>query len=223
MHPASYASLGPNFPELVEASGAKIVRNSEKKSSWQLTDSAWKQLLVWLDQGSDSRGQRYLEIRQRLVAFFDRKNCAMPDALADETLNRVARRLEEEERIETDAPAHYCYIVARYVFLESLRQRRLSEVSVHEIRHLRPVHDPTPMQADEGHEKRLDCLDQCVGRLDQASREIITRYYQGSERIKIENRRALAAELGLSANALTIRACRIRAKLESCVKQCAGD
>jgi DNA-directed RNA polymerase specialized sigma24 family protein len=143
--------------------------------------------------------------------------------LADETLNRVARRLEEEGRIETDAPAHYCYIVARYVFLESLRQRRQSEVSVHEIRQLRPVHEPRLLDPDDGREKRLDCLDQCVGQLDSASREIITRYYQGSERVKIENRRTLAAEMGLSANALTIRACRIRAKLETCVRQCAGE
>jgi hypothetical protein len=35
-------------------------------------------------------------MHHRLVAYFDRKNCSSPADLADETLNRVARRLEEE-------------------------------------------------------------------------------------------------------------------------------
>jgi hypothetical protein len=43
-----------------------------------------------------SGSQRYLEMRHRLVAYFDRKNCISPADLADETLNHVARRLEEE-------------------------------------------------------------------------------------------------------------------------------
>lgn len=70
-----------------------------------------------------SDGQNYLEMRQRLVAYFDRKNCSAPNELADETLNRVTRRLEEENLTDSEAPAaKYCYIVARFVFLEYLRR-----------------------------------------------------------------------------------------------------
>lgn len=222
MDPPAYATVihgGGSCPKTT----LKIVRNLEKKSSWQLTDSAWKQLLSWLDQGTDSGGKRYLEIRRRLVAYFDRKNCSMPDALADETLNRVARRLEEEGAIETDAPAHYCYIVARYVFLEYLRQQQKTELSAQELRRVPAAPHSDPFGIDEGKERRLECLDQCVGKLDGATRELIVRYYHGNERAKIDNRRALATELGLSANALTIRACRIRGKLETCVRQCAEE
>src|SRR5687768_6794611 len=93
------------------------------KSDWILTQNSFRKLLIWLDEGKDSGGHSYLEIRLRLVQYFDRKNCASPDELADETLNRVARRLEEEGSIVSDAPAHYCYIIARYVFLESLRRK----------------------------------------------------------------------------------------------------
>ena len=63
-------------------------------------------------------------MRGRLVAYFDRKNCPVPDELADETLNRVARRIEEKGVTEADAPARYCYIVARFVFMEQLRGRK---------------------------------------------------------------------------------------------------
>ena len=68
----------------------------------------------------------------------------------------------------------------------------------------------------------LDCLERCTAQLEPTSREIIPGYYFGRERAKIENRRALAQSLGISTNALTIRACRIRDKLEVCVRECAA-
>src|SRR5262245_51894182 len=96
----------------------------ERKTDWALSPSAFRRLMEWLDAGVYSGGQSYLEIRQRLVAYFDRKNCATPEELADETLNRVARRLEEEGNITGDAPARYCYIVARFVLLEFFRHQK---------------------------------------------------------------------------------------------------
>jgi len=70
--------------------------NERLKRDPSTSPNAFRQFLNWLDDGSDSRGEKYLEMRRRLVAYFDRKNCVAPDDLADETLNRVARRLEEE-------------------------------------------------------------------------------------------------------------------------------
>ena len=86
----------------------------QQKKDWTLTSAAFDALLKWLDEGIDSEGLRYLEIRRRLVAYFDRKNCQAPAERADETLNRVARRLEEEVAIESETPAKYCYTVARF-------------------------------------------------------------------------------------------------------------
>jgi hypothetical protein len=54
-----------------------------------------------------SGGQRYLDMRRRLVRYFERKRCLNPDDLAHETLNRVARRLEEAGQIVDAAPARY--------------------------------------------------------------------------------------------------------------------
>ena len=101
---------------------------------WQLDETTFHRLLQWLDQGNDSDGERYVEIRDRLVRYFGRRNCLAPDDLADETLNRVARRLEEQVEIDDVGPAHYCYIVAKFVFLESLRLRAREAVSLNDIR-----------------------------------------------------------------------------------------
>ena len=74
-------------------------------------------------------------MRRRLVVYFQRKRCLTPDDLADETLNRVTRRLEEQGSITDATPARYCYIVAKFVLLEHLRDpevRRIRDVDVGE-------------------------------------------------------------------------------------------
>jgi DNA-directed RNA polymerase specialized sigma24 family protein len=200
-------------------------RKGGKKRDWTLNPRAFQRLLIWLDEGANSDGQKYLEMRRRLAAYFDRKNCPMPDELADETLNRVARRLEEEGAIEGDTPASYCYIVARFVFMEHLREMQKDSTLTNHLRQQPHADHLIASEVDNEQkikEQRLSCLEQCLNRLESVSREIIARYYVGKARVKIEHRRALAEELGITMNALSIRACRIRDKLEACVRECVG-
>ena len=198
-------------------------QKASSKRDWTLTGSAFERLLGWLGKDSEPGGECYLEMRRRLVLYFDRKNCLSPDELADETLNRVARRLEEEGVIISDTPAHYCYIVARLVFLESLRQRQREE-SLDERLSAHPTicvaASPDASEVEEERQRRWECLDRCTGNLKPDERELIVNYYREEERAKIENRRAMAAKLGVTSNALSIRACRIRDKLETCMREC---
>jgi len=188
------------------------------------TALGFRQFLSWLDAGVDSNGEKYLEMRRRLVAYFDRKNCVSPDELADETLNRVAQRLEEVGSITGTTPAQYCYVTAKFVFLEYLRSHARGGASLEEM---------SPDKADsalsrsgrqdndaENKEHLSDCLERCLEKLVSPDRQLILEYYRGEQRTKIENRRSLATALRLSVNALTIRASRIRNKLELCVKDC---
>jgi DNA-directed RNA polymerase specialized sigma24 family protein len=201
-------------------------KEGERTRDWTLTPGALQRLLTWLDGATNSDGRQYLEMQRRLLAYFERKNCSNPDELADQTLNRVARRLEAEDVIEDDTPAKYCYIVARFVFMEHLRERRKDHALMEDIRRHPAGQMPGVSAAGDEkalREKMLSCLEQCTGRLEPLNREIITRYYTGKERVKIENRRALAASLGLTVNAVSIRACRIRDKLEECVTRCACE
>jgi DNA-directed RNA polymerase specialized sigma24 family protein len=211
--------LGATEAVIESPSGEPAAEASDKKN-WTTTASAFQRLLKWLDGETNSEGQKYLEMRCRLVAYFDRKNCTTPDDLADETLNRVARRLEEENISDTQEPAKYCYIVARFVFLEHLRSSRREGALANDL--LRSATKATAIfdQAQDDQNIMLTCLEGCIKGLEPESRQIIHGYYIGKEREKIENRRSLAQALGLTSNALSIRACRIRAKLEKCVREC---
>ncbi len=109
-----------------------------------LTRDSLQRLLNWLDGGANSDGYSYVEIRRRLRDYFARKNCRPADDLADETLTRVARRLEEEGITLTETPARYCYIVARFVFLEHLREANAHRVVAHPSIDVAP--QPPPRQ-----------------------------------------------------------------------------
>jgi DNA-directed RNA polymerase specialized sigma24 family protein len=199
----------------------------ELKKEWAPAQDAFRQFLEWLDEGVDSDGQRYLELRRRLVFYFDRKNCFASDELADETLSRVAQKLEEKGSITGLSPAHYCYVIAKFVFLEHLRQAKRGQAGLDELRHVRLSSSGEASskgeQITQSGERSHDCLDSCLAKLPAADRELILEYYQGEQRAKIERRSLLAGRLGLSMNALTIRACRIRNKLEACVKACCAE
>jgi hypothetical protein len=57
--------------------------------------------------------------RQRLIKFFEWRGLFFPDELADETLDRTTRKIDEGEQIEKNVIA-LVLGAARFVFLESL-------------------------------------------------------------------------------------------------------
>ena len=118
------------------------------------------------------------------------------------------------------SPAHYCYVVAKFVFLEYLRRPEQSQPSLEDLTFAPQSGDsPSPAIASLAQE-RMECLELCLGKITEPDRELILEYYQGEQRTKIERRANLAERLKLTLNALSIRACRIRNKLEDCVRKC---
>jgi DNA-directed RNA polymerase specialized sigma24 family protein len=186
----------------------------------ETSGTPFTRLLQWLDEGSDSRGERYLEMRRRLVAYFDRRSRPAADVLADETFDRVSRTLEESGCIKVTPPARYCYVVARFVLLEDIR-RGDRNVPYDEARPVLPQRGSVgSAAAEEATEGALDCLSRCLETLKTRDRELIVDYYRDARRERIDRRRGLAARLGITMNALSIRAWRLRASLESCVGAC---
>lgn len=177
---------------------------------WSATADDFGAFIEWLDAGTESGGQSYIDMHARLVGYFARKGCTAPDDLADETLTRVARRLQEEGAITDVAPPQYCYIVARFVLLEYLRSadRKRGELA-QDVGERRS--DP-----DSDTEDLLARLDECLDRLSAPDRELILSYYSGDGPSRIAMRRKLAAKHGVSLNALAIRASRLRERLRIC-------
>lgn len=189
-----------------------------------LTSASFDSLLAYLGPDRESAARAYLELRRALFIFFATRGVASPDEMTDETINRVARRLSEGELITTETPSNYFYGVARNVWRESLAKSNV----------LIPLSDDNPgesaqatpydllLNASERIETEIkhECLEKCLGRLDPEDRKIIISYYKFSGGEKIENRKRLGADLGLSNNTLRQRVARLRSRLAECVSIC---
>jgi len=92
--------------------------------SWTLDGQSFDRLLGLLDSDRDRAGERYELIRTQLVRIFEWRGCPYPESLADETIDRVGRRLEQGEQIRAADPALYFYGVARNVLKEYWTERR---------------------------------------------------------------------------------------------------
>jgi hypothetical protein len=99
----------------------------------------------------------------------------------------VARRLEEEGAITDTPPARYCYIVARFVFLEYVRREPIQS----NLADLTLAAPRGPDAVAEQREQLLDRVDRCLQRLDADERTLILEYIP--RRTTDENRAASQA------------------------------
>jgi len=177
----------------------------------EITQEQFEQLLGWLDPDREKAGLRYEWIRRRLIKIFVCRGSAIPEELADRTINRVARKLSEIRSTYVGEPANYFGGVASNIFREALKKAKLPSIGM-------PA--PGPPTAGDREERMRDCFEKCVAQLSAADRDLVVSYYQQEKQAKIDHRKDLAARLGLGINALRIRACRIRSHLQDCVEQC---
>jgi DNA-directed RNA polymerase specialized sigma24 family protein len=181
-------------------------KNSEKKE-WVLTQNAFDNLLAWLDSDREKAGEKYEKIRLKLIKIFVCRGCSTPEELADETINRVTRKVQEIADTYVGDPALYFSNVAQKIFLEYLRKKP------------EPAAPPEPDPVEDS-EPEYECLDQCMQKLTLNNRELILEYYKEEKQAKIDSRKKIADRLGVGLNALRIRTNRIRATLEECVSEC---
>jgi DNA-directed RNA polymerase specialized sigma24 family protein len=170
-------------------------------------------LLAALHADPDTAGHAYEHLRRALIRFFECRGVHPPDECADVALERLERKLLEPTPI---LDLHgYAYGIAKMVMLERLR--RPAAVPLREARE--PI-QPLPTSGELRAERVRGCFDGCVHALSDASRTLVLRYYEADGRARIDRRRQLARELGVSENALRIRIQRLRDQLEACISAC---
>jgi len=184
----------------------------QPKSEWVVTQAAFDGFLAALDKDREKAGEKYEYIRFRLLKYFEWCGSDVPDIDTDETINRVTRRIYEGQDVYNING--YIYGVAKLVHAESLKwqNRRvvLDEGSFIEL----------PSSAEVEVANYHECLERCLGCLNDEDREVITEYYRYKKTEKIDGRKRLAARLGISLNTLRVKMHRQRMNLEACVEKC---
>ncbi len=176
-------------------------------------------LLAALDADVATAAEKYQTLRYKLVNLLTWKGCTNADAddLADRTLDRVASKIADGEKIENVGA--YAGSVARFILLEHNRKRR-EDAAGDDLPDV-PVNPDVEILRDR--DDRMDCLRECLASTipNPTDQKIIVGYYdtESNEKNKAARKR-LAESLGMTIGALKVKACRLRDKLERCINDC---
>jgi len=183
------------------------------KKDWILTPEAFELLLALLDENREEAGKKYEELRSALEKFFEWRGARFSEELADETLDRAARKIAAGEVVRS--LHHYCIGVARLVLLEAFKRRTSDERGRAEF-----ARSATALTAPSETVEAEQCLTHCLDRLQPDNRELVIRYYDGDGGAKAVIRRSLSERFRLPGSALRMRVLRLREALELCVSRC---
>ena len=174
-----------------------------------INEESFESLLAWLDPDREVAGQKYEVIRAGLIRIFVSKGFSDAEDLADETMNRVMKKLPEIRDTYVGDPARYFHGVARFIVREMVRRK---EIAVEDV--------PAFSSEAEVYSDEYDCLLKCLRFLASDKRDLILDYYIYDGRDKIAQHRRMANELGITEGALRGRAHHVRGNLEKCIQQC---
>ena len=172
------------------------------------TPEEFAKLLAWLNSDSDEAGRMFTLIHSRLIRVFAARGCVDAEALADEVINRVAVRIDKVITSYSD-PLRCCLGFVEFVYQEYQREEQ-KRLTVIELQH----------RSTEELEREDGCLTECLGSLPDSERDLLVRYFWGEKRARINRRKQLAVELALTANALRLRAYKLKKEMHQCLVAC---
>jgi hypothetical protein len=185
----------------------ETIRNHSRgcrNTQWSLTPKAFAKFLSWLAPDWEEAGRKYEQIRAKMLRFFARRGCHIPEELFDRTIDRICGKIEVEAIVSIGDVLAFCYAVGRFVALEYWREMKSAPL---------PENVVLPeIKECENDEHKFEWLERRLNGLSPRDRHLITAYYQGEGRERIRKRKALASEVG-GVNALRIKLCRVRARL----------
>jgi DNA-directed RNA polymerase specialized sigma24 family protein len=181
--------------------------------NWDLSEGAFFQLLARLNDDPALAGEEYEKLRNRLIYFFERKGCRIPAELGDETINRIARKIEEGHEIKD--LFKFSSGVARLVLLEHWDDPKREWDQLDE-KLSSPGFNDREFDDREFDDHQLECMRKCLRTLSTEERDLIVKNCTLNKRGKEE----LAKALGVTINALRLRVFRIRTRLHECYENC---
>ena len=190
-----------------------------------LTKEKFDRLLEWLGKDGEEAALKYETIRRDLIKYFGRSVGADAEELADETINRVIEKLPQIIGSYTGDPKYLFFRYAQLTRLEQIRKlarRKLPRED--DYRSTGDLPDPRTFakaKADaEAGERDEACLSECLRKLRPEERRMFLLYYQEGSGLQLDWRRGLAAEAGVSLNALRLQIHRQKERLYACIVAC---
>jgi DNA-directed RNA polymerase specialized sigma24 family protein len=176
------------------------------------TPEEYEKLLLWIDKDCDEAARKLLLIQSRVTRILISRGCAIAEELAVETQNRIAVRIDKVRESFPDPLRGFIGFLDN-VHFEYLRDEKIRNTAI-------PPPQPRPSEELEREDR---CLEECLKALTPQEKNIVVRYFGGDGAERREERKKLAREMNLTANALRIQAHRLRKKSLECLRGCLDE
>jgi hypothetical protein len=174
-----------------------------------------------LDSDRAAAAEKYVVLRHKLVRVFERLQYGDPEDLADEAIDRIAKKLEEEAIRNLNS---FAYSVAMKISLETRKaSARFVSISDRDEGGDSLIGDADPETRiidDMRNARNVQCLDKCLKRLRAGDHELLLEYYQGEKQARIRCRQELAEKRATTMARLRSDVNLLREKLRGCVDRC---
>ena len=184
------------------------------------SEGDFDRFLMRLDQNRDRAAEKYEDIRRLLVKFFEWNYSARAEELADRALVVLQQKVQYEEIENLNA---YARAVARNIGRDAFREAE-KIVTEETPNGLDSLGDPKwglrDIENEIDDQIRSICLRRCRAQLQSEDDMLVIEYYSADGETQKSHRKKLALRIGITRNALAVRANRIRERLEKCVNQC---
>jgi DNA-directed RNA polymerase specialized sigma24 family protein len=203
---------------------------SMPKEKPQLQDREFQLLLTTLGDSSERGAHEYLNLHKRITTLFINSQSCAPEELADETLNRLAHQLAEGKEINPGSSFPYAYGIANNIrrehwrSCESCKRRRIrrdDENDGDSLDSLPAIDSLADKEDVDGKGRMLECLDECLAKMNKEERLLLLEYYSEDKTQKIVTRDRMATRLSVTSGALRQRLWKLRTPLRDCTEECA--
>ena len=190
--------------------------HNRMRTKTEITQEDFTRLLGWLASDADEAARTYEEIRRGLIKFFGFRGCLDAEALADETLNRVAVKLATVEFDGNVKVISYFYAFAAKIYLEDCTERK--KIAAKSPQLIARYEEKSRPDEDGG--APSVCLDKCLRSHPPQERQLLLEYYRFEKNEKTARRRELAAAQGINMEYLHTKISRLRKSVGNCLRKC---
>lgn len=186
-----------------------------------MNPETFKKLLSLFDNDPGQAAVKYGLTYRKLIKYFEWNNCLTPSECADETVDRVIKKINGL-KIQSEDPSYYFFGVARRVLRECWRKRKKENAPPL----AEPVESPPELpeerlEEETAEERRKECMHKCFQALSSEDQQILAEYFRGSKPGQNKkNRRELMKLLEIAANVLRLRIFHLKGRLNACYENC---
>jgi len=176
---------------------------------------SFDEILAWFNPDREMAAAMYVQLRHDLAKTFLWRQCSDPEGMTDEVFDRVAKKIREVRPTYKGDPRLYFRAVANNLVKENFKRIK-TQIALDDV-------DLTKRQISQTEAADVEveeCLQLCLQDLSGDKRELILAYYAKEKQAKIDHRRELAQQFGISVETLRVRTHRICLSLEQCIERC---